>query len=456
MLRDSPLEGFGVKNGLEIKRLITTLYADDTTVFLSERDHLKTLQEIIQKWCKVSGAKFNENKTIILPTGTPEYRARVVATRKHNPNDPIIPENIIIAQDGRPVRILGSFLGNAIEQSGIWTPIIEKIDDQLEKWNRSHPTQEGKRLIINMEVGGRTQYLTRVQGMPSDIEKTLKQKITKFIWDGKSPMINIDTLQKPVKEGGKSVLCLEARNEAIELMKTQRYLMLGEERPDWALIADELLADEIPKDKRVISEEAKQNVFLQNWTIKIKGAKNLPPSLKSMIKIANKYNVEIDPPVVNDSIKEIMPIWNHKGFDPKKRVIMNGKWSKCQRVNHRIITTGDMKRHTKPFPPNHKKKPDCICEVCVDAQCDGCEYPEYCIQAGRKLLDCLKPKWDPRRKDTLEINDEDQTGNGNPKRTEKTKTFNTLLGNTTKISGEIRVFGEKTSDRTDPKPPNPR
>jgi len=152
MLRDSPLEGFGVKNGLEIKRLITTLYTDDTTVFLSERDHLKTLQEIIQKWCKVSGAKFNENKTIILPTGTPEYRARVVATRKHNPNDPIIPENIIIAQDGRPVRILGSFLGNAIEQSGIWTPIIEKIDDQLEKWNRSHPTQEGKRLIINMEV----------------------------------------------------------------------------------------------------------------------------------------------------------------------------------------------------------------------------------------------------------------------------------------------------------------
>ena len=71
MLRNSTLKGFTIKG--EIDRLITTLFADDTTVFLSEEDSFNDLQNILQKWCRASGAKFNVSKTVIIPAGPYEY-----------------------------------------------------------------------------------------------------------------------------------------------------------------------------------------------------------------------------------------------------------------------------------------------------------------------------------------------------------------------------------------------
>ena len=71
MLRDSTLKGLEIPGDTEC--LITTLFADDTTVYLSEEDKFDDLQQILQKWCHVSGAKFNVKKTVVIPAGTPEY-----------------------------------------------------------------------------------------------------------------------------------------------------------------------------------------------------------------------------------------------------------------------------------------------------------------------------------------------------------------------------------------------
>ncbi|KAF5376898.1 hypothetical protein D9615_007205 [Tricholomella constricta] len=49
MLRDSDLEGFQIKD--ERERLIATLFADDTTVYLSQNDNFPSLQIILDKWC---------------------------------------------------------------------------------------------------------------------------------------------------------------------------------------------------------------------------------------------------------------------------------------------------------------------------------------------------------------------------------------------------------------------
>jgi hypothetical protein len=50
--------------------------------------------------------------------------------------------------------------------------VLEKFAKDLERWKASAPTLEGKQHIINMVIGGRTQYLTRVQRMPKDVEHT--------------------------------------------------------------------------------------------------------------------------------------------------------------------------------------------------------------------------------------------------------------------------------------------
>ena len=66
-LRLSSLKGFEIP-GVENK-LITTLFADDTTVFLSQFDKFTDLESIMDKWCIASGACFNVSKTEIIPIG---------------------------------------------------------------------------------------------------------------------------------------------------------------------------------------------------------------------------------------------------------------------------------------------------------------------------------------------------------------------------------------------------
>lgn len=78
LLRDSELEEFKTDN--ETERLITTLFADDTTMYLSDNDNFHDLGNILDKWCRLSGAKFNIKKTVILPVGTPEYQKSVIDT----------------------------------------------------------------------------------------------------------------------------------------------------------------------------------------------------------------------------------------------------------------------------------------------------------------------------------------------------------------------------------------
>ena len=51
------------------KKLIVNLFADNTIIYLLERDKHKDLVEILDKWCNASAAKLNTEKTKIVPMG---------------------------------------------------------------------------------------------------------------------------------------------------------------------------------------------------------------------------------------------------------------------------------------------------------------------------------------------------------------------------------------------------
>jgi hypothetical protein len=107
-------------------------------------------------------------------------------------NQTPIPTGVHIASDGEPICALGAYVGNGVDNIAVWTPTIEKVDAALQQWGKSHPTHEGQQLIVNMFVGGLTQYLTRVQGIPSGVEDLLSKRIQKFMWgESSTPMVNI-------------------------------------------------------------------------------------------------------------------------------------------------------------------------------------------------------------------------------------------------------------------------
>ncbi|EIW62457.1 uncharacterized protein TRAVEDRAFT_83054, partial [Trametes versicolor FP-101664 SS1] len=181
-LRKSTLRGLPIPGVAE--RLVVKLFADDTTVFLSEDDDYEDVQEICSTWCRASRARFNVEKTEILPIGTAEYRAGVIATRKLRPDASQISRGVNIVKDGASIRSLGAWIGNGANQSTPWRPILEKIKSNLEKWSRGRPSLNGRRLIVNMEVGGRSQFLTMAQGMPESICKSVVSTVARFVWGG--------------------------------------------------------------------------------------------------------------------------------------------------------------------------------------------------------------------------------------------------------------------------------
>jgi len=117
-LRESHLKGYEIQGNEE--KIIANLFADDTTVFLSENDDFEDLQNILHKWYQALTAKFSIQNTEIIPIGTKDYRGRVITARKtHDDRARPISNNMRIVRDGEAVRILGAWVGNEIENEGV-------------------------------------------------------------------------------------------------------------------------------------------------------------------------------------------------------------------------------------------------------------------------------------------------------------------------------------------------
>lgn len=100
-------------------------FTDDTCLYLSREDSLNYTQMILQDWCLTSGAKFNIEKTKIIPIGSEAHRQRVITTRRVNLQDSPLNNHIKIAYDSDTVRSLGAWIGNHVNNATPWEPILD-------------------------------------------------------------------------------------------------------------------------------------------------------------------------------------------------------------------------------------------------------------------------------------------------------------------------------------------
>ncbi len=128
----------------------------------------------------------NVAKTQIIPIGSRDFRAEVQNNRRSKSTFNQIPDNIHIVKEHEAIHILGAWFGNDIPENTAWTPILEKIDSSLNHWEMAHPSVLSRRIIIQTVIGGLTQYLMTVQGMPKQIEARLEKREHKFIWEGRT------------------------------------------------------------------------------------------------------------------------------------------------------------------------------------------------------------------------------------------------------------------------------
>ncbi|PPQ81543.1 hypothetical protein CVT24_000305, partial [Panaeolus cyanescens] len=406
-LRCAPLEGITMNNH---DKIIASLFADDTTVYLSRNDDIQILFDVLTTWCRASGAKFNVQKTEVIPLGNKKQRAKIKENRQLPGCESKFDESLNIAEDGVATRILGAWVGHDIDNEAIWNKTVEEINDTLQRWERSHPTQEGRRLIINMYVAGKTQYLTRVQGMPEKTETRIERIVKNFMWGSDktnfSPPVKTSILQKDKESGGRKVLDIRTRNEAIELKKLQSYIITeNDNAPIGKPILDEIIQRSEPGPEGTRDPEARTNIFQQTWQYGKRGKNKVPPLIHKMLKTSRKVNMELNAPIISKRAKEQRPIWYHPGLRKNARLPTEGKTARdCLRKNHKIRTVGDMLQLAQiTTPAEHLENNECECRMCMNLeQSVNCVTPHKCRSTAISWIDALNSKWNP-----LDENDED-------------------------------------------------
>jgi ribonuclease HI len=392
-IRSSPkIKGIHVP-GLD-RKLAIALFADDATVYLSKNDSFDDLKNILDSWCAASGAKFNIAKTEVLPIGSDTYRRSVVDTRRINSNDAEIANHIHIARDGEWIRVLGAPLGNDFDEGGPWGPTLEKIEKSLEGWKKLKPTLQGKRLVIQAVVGGMSQYRTAVQGMPEKALKEIRCIIRNFVWEGKRPLINEATLQLPKSQGGLGLLDPVARNEAIDVERLRRYLNFGPTRATWAYVVDATINIMHPEKE---DAHRRQNPFTQNWVVPTQGrgwGRQLPSSVTRMLRVADKYNAQVEGLRFDESTLGSFPAWHHVRTNGEVR---NSKTTECLLENHGVSSLADLIRVSQRIQREqgqnrHVRYRTCKCSDCKADRSNKCESPWRCADEAHKILGKIQPK----------------------------------------------------------------
>ena len=398
MIRKDPnLKGISIP-GLN-EPLKAKFFADDTSLFLSKSDHFDYIQMLLEDWCRVSGAKFNLDKTEVIPIGSTNHRQQVIRTRKINQLDQDrLNDRIKIANDGDAIRFLGGWIGNHTNAGAPWEPIVDRANKLLEQWGASRPTMKGRKIIIQTIIGGLTQYLTMAQGMPDNVESAFIKMIRKFIWnDDLHPRLGLDILQRPVNEGGLNLLNLKARNEAIEIMWLKAYLNFSPSRPAWAIVTDHLIDAAAPMST---NPEARENTFLQNWNPITKGARAaiMGKDTSRMIKTARKYNTNLEALRLTPQIRSMLPTWYHLASRPAPIV---GAAARCLLARHKSAKVADLVKisarirlpNTEPTP--HVPRIYCYCQDCITDRDGGCCNPHACALEAQKRLELIDTRLNP-------------------------------------------------------------
>ena len=394
MLRSSPnLKGFSIPGIMQ--KVIVTLYADDTTVFLSSADSYTELERILSQWCLASGAKFNLEKTEVVPVGSPEHRAKVASTRCIHNSDPPLHPKIRIAEDGHAVRCLGAWIGNGLSESTPWNPVLDKVKNTLSKWNKGSPSLDARGYIVQMFAGGMTQFLTKAQGMPKDIESALVKIIREFVWGSTTPPpISLQRLYAPKNEGGLALLDIPSRNKAISLTWLKAYLDLSPSWPTWAFVTDAII-NHIRPDHDFTQEKL---IFcLTSWRPPTWGrtARTLPHCVLDLLKTARTAGLSFAPLKLAKPVKLELPAWYHLGAPP--RAYNKLKDDCLQRIHraHKVKNLLRMSKRLRHTETQHQPRRNCACRPCHLDREEGCTNPHKCATTAKNLLERLAPLYGP-------------------------------------------------------------
>ncbi|KAJ6537189.1 hypothetical protein B0H19DRAFT_862640, partial [Mycena capillaripes] len=144
-----------------------------------------------------------------------------------------------------------------------------------------------------------------------------------FLWDGKKARVSHETMILDIGDGGKQILDITARNEAIDLWNLRSYLVH--------------FAKFLETSYLNIRPGQILNIFLQDIHVPISSRTALPDELKQMILTARKYRLQFTGLSISDNVKLSLPTWKHPGINKlryQKATLRDA--ATCLRLSHQV------------------------------------------------------------------------------------------------------------------------
>uniref|UniRef100_A0A671PCM7 Reverse transcriptase domain-containing protein n=1 Tax=Sinocyclocheilus anshuiensis TaxID=1608454 RepID=A0A671PCM7_9TELE len=206
--QEGRIKGIGIEGG-ENKIF---QYADDTTLMLQDLASVGEAMKIVQNFCRGSGAKVNEDKTVYMRFGGTEVLAGHFNFKEMN-----------------EIKILGVLMGKdeTKAEGTMWEEILGGIERRLNFWRLMSLTLKGRVLIVNVLMVSKLWHILYVASMPLWTEKRLKKCFLDFLWDGKPPRIAYNTLIGAVGKGGLGLMDVEQRKNSLRVKMISKYLDEG-------------------------------------------------------------------------------------------------------------------------------------------------------------------------------------------------------------------------------------
>ena len=177
--------------GIKIKdrEFKLTQYADDTTVYCTNEESIKELQEVLKEFYKISGYKNNVDKSVIIGIGCKEGKKGKIFN---------------MGMTNEPVRILGLEYLTDLKKMRDYNVQgkVAKMKKILNVWLGKPLTILGKiRIAKTLLVSILTFPMLNLE-IPIAMAEVIEDIIYKFIWGAKKAKIKRKVLKASIQDGG--------------------------------------------------------------------------------------------------------------------------------------------------------------------------------------------------------------------------------------------------------------
>lgn len=249
-IRNSAIKGISLPNrAQEHKILKIQQLADDTTLFVNDKNDIEMALSILTAYEKFSGLKLNMLKTKSLALG--------------RPTDEILP----ITKCNK-IKILGIWFQNGKMARDIdenWKNRIDKLNNLIKLWSKRDLGYIGKVIIIKTFLTSQFTYVMQSVGLPESVLVKINKILYKFLWQRRQSnkkafeKIKRKTLQEDYDKGGLKMIDMIFTQKCFYLQWAGKlFYESGKENKDWTCIPKYHL-EKLASLKQVFDISCKQN-----------------------------------------------------------------------------------------------------------------------------------------------------------------------------------------------------